>query len=173
MAWRKILHLQKRKLPRRLVQKVLFLMKILKNFGLFLLFYGEHGEVSFLTSRIDYVTCLSLIRSTKISISAIRDPCYPFRRDPCLKSSGTILSKNNRLRPLHVFSFLKCRCWTNQAPDLPLWRKKILISTRIFLPLKSFSCTLFDGLTFNTRGYFASWGRERPAIKKIYTYFIC
>ena len=94
MAWRKILHLQKRKLPRRLVQKVLFLMKILKNFGLFLLFYGEHGEVSFLTSRIDYVTCLSLIRSTKISISAIRDPCYPFRRDPCLKSSGTILSKN-------------------------------------------------------------------------------
>ena len=50
-----------------------FLMKILKNFGLFLLFYGEHGEVSFLTSRIDYVTCLSLIRSTKISISAIRD----------------------------------------------------------------------------------------------------
>ena len=49
-------------------------MKILKNFGLFLLFYGEHGEVPLLTSRINYVTCFYFILFSPFIFISSRPP---------------------------------------------------------------------------------------------------
>ena len=98
----------KKKIAPQVSSESPFFNENIKKFWTFLIFYGEHGEVSFLTSRINYVTCLSfIIRSTKISISVIRDSSLfpPWSVPQILRYES--FQKRNHLRPLHVFPFLK------------------------------------------------------------------